>query len=170
MAETTVRVYLPATLPVLTGLARDGSLGPAPLTGHALTPGLREWYSTGDEEELEYVAFVRAAQQALELLYADPAAPRRRAVVSADVPAAHVTPVTGDLGDSRVRLAAPVPLAAVAALHCDSSDAAPIVAAAATAVPGAEAGDADAQFVVDAAEDEDLEWYDVTELPQLVAG
>jgi uncharacterized protein DUF6912 len=169
-AETTMRVYLPATLPVLAGLARDGSLGPAPLTAHAITPGLREWYSEGDEEELEYVAFVRAAQRALELLHADPAAPRRRAVVSADVPAAQLTPLTGDLGDSRVRLAAPVPLAAVAAVHCDATAAAEVIAAAAAAAPAAAAGDADAQFAVDTAEDEDLEWYDVTELPHLVAG
>ena len=95
---------------------------------------------------------------------------RRRAVVSADVPAAQVTPLTGDLGDSRVRLTAPVPLAAVAALHCDSPTAAQVIDAAATAAPAAAAGDADAQFAVDTAEDEDIEWYDVTELPQLVTG
>jgi len=31
------------------------------LVAHAVTPALREWYAEGDEEELEYVAFTRAA-------------------------------------------------------------------------------------------------------------
>jgi len=163
----TVRVYVAATLPILADLARTGVL-PAPLTGHAVTPGLREWYTEGDEEELEYVAFVRAAQGSLELLHADPAAPRRRVVVSADVPT--VTAVSSELGDSQVRIGAAVPLAAIAALHCDSTDATDVVAAAADAVIAAEAGDPDAQFTLDSAEDEDLEWYDVTELGQLVEG
>lgn len=167
MTDATVRVYLPATLPLLADLARTGALS-APLAGHAVTPGLREWYTEGDEEELEYVAFVRAAQGSLELLHGDPAAPRRRVVISADAPAGAVTTSGSELGDSRVRIAEPVPLAAIAALHVDSTDAAEVVAAAAQAVIAAEAGDPDAQFTVDSAEDEDLEWYDVTELDQLV--
>jgi hypothetical protein len=32
------------------------------------------------------------------------------------------------------------------------------------------AGDPDAQFVVDSAEDHELEWYDVTEIDQLLPG
>lgn len=167
-ADDRIRVYLPATMPTLTTLHRTGQLGPPPLVAHAVTPGLREWYTEGDEEELEYAAFVRAAQQALELLAADPQAPRRRVVVSADVPAGTLAPAGGELGDSLVRLSAPVPLAAVASLHCDSAEATDVVAAAASAAGRAAAGDADAQFTVDSAEDEDLEWYDVTELDRLV--
>ena len=134
---------------------------------HAVTPALREWYAEGDEEELEYVAFTRAAQGALRLLRHDPAAPRRRVVVSADVPAAAVTREDRELGSSEVRLAGPVPLGAVAAIHIDSESAADDVAAAAEVVEEALAGDPDAQFTVDGAEDHELEWYDVSELETL---
>jgi hypothetical protein len=41
------------------------------------------------------------------------------------------------------------------------------VAAAAEVVEEALAGDPDAQFTVDSAEDHQLEWYDVTELETL---
>jgi hypothetical protein len=163
-----VRVYVPGTLAVLAALRDGGELGPVPVAAHAVTPGLREWYAEGDEEELEYVAFTRAAQAALHLLHADPELPRRRAVISVDVPAGTVTAADAELGSSAVRLSTPVPLAAVAALHLDGTDAADTVAEAAEAVATAEAGDPDAQFAVDAAEDHELEWYDVTELPQLV--
>jgi len=61
-----------------------------------------------------------------------------------------------------------VPLAAVAAVHVDSVDAEADIAAAADVVEEALAGDPDAQFTVDSAEDHELEWYDPTELGQLV--
>ncbi|MFD0821913.1 DUF6912 family protein, partial [Micromonospora zhanjiangensis] len=69
---------------MLANLRKQGAL---PAAGaHAVTPALREWYAEGDEEELEYVAFTRAAQDALRLLRDDAGAPRRRVVVSADLP------------------------------------------------------------------------------------
>src|ERR1043166_6103660 len=83
---------------------------------HAVTADLREWYAEGDEEELEYVAFTRAAQGALRLLRHDPKAPRRRVVVSADVPANAVKKADQDLGSSLVGMAQSVPLDAVAAI------------------------------------------------------
>ncbi|SDY70749.1 hypothetical protein SAMN05444365_103200 [Micromonospora pattaloongensis] len=162
MPEQLIRVYVPATVPMLTTLRSTGELTIA--TAHAVTPTLREWYAEGDEEELEYVAFTRAAQDALVLLREDPAAPHRRVVVSADLPAAAVRPGDGELGSSTVRLAGPVPLRAVAAIHVDSVDAAEDIAAAAAVVTEAAAGDPDAQFTVDGAEDHELEWYDVSEL------
>jgi hypothetical protein len=162
-----VRVYVPATLPALGALRRDAELGPQPLTAHAVTPALREWYAEGDEEELEYVAFTRAAQSALRLLRADPSAPRRRVVISADVPPSAVVRTGPELGSSEIQLASGVPLAAVAAVHVDGPDAEPDVAAAADVVEEAAAGDPDAQFTVDGAEDHELEWYDVSELDRL---
>src|SRR5262245_57707788 len=93
---STTRVYLPATIPLLTKLRADGCL--ALTAGHAVTPQLREWYAEGDEEELEYVAFTRAAQDALLLLQHDPAAPRRRVVISADLPAGDLQPADRELG------------------------------------------------------------------------
>jgi hypothetical protein len=162
-----VRVYVPATVPMLAGLRAAGSLGAGPTTAHAVTPALREWYAEGDEEELEYVAFTRAAQAALRLLRHDPSAPRRRVVVSADVPSADLQPADVELGSSTVRLAKPVALSEVAAIHVDGPAAADEVAAAAERVEEAIAGDPDAQFTVDGAEDHELEWYAVSELDQL---
>ncbi|WP_018218686.1 DUF6912 family protein [Salinispora vitiensis] len=165
MTNEHVRVYVPATVPMLT-LLRTAGLPAA--SAHAVTPALREWYAEGDEEELEYVAFTRAAQDALQLLHADEAAPHRRVVVSADLPAATVGPGDADLGSSTVELAGPVPVGAVAAIHVDGVDAVKDVGAAVRAVTDALGGDPDAQFTVDGAEDHELEWYDSTELDQLL--
>jgi hypothetical protein len=162
-----VRVYVPATVPQLAVLRADGQLGTGPMVAHAVTPALREWYAEGDEEELEYVAFTRAAQAALQLLRHDPAAPRRRVVVSADVSSTALVREDVELGSSAVRLPQPVSLKEVAAVHVDGTDAAEAVAAAADVVEEALAGDPDAQFIVDGAEDHQLEWYAVSELDQL---
>jgi hypothetical protein len=165
-----VRVYLPATVPLLARLRADQRLTlPPGSSGHAVTPGLREWYAEGDEEELEYVAFTRAAQAALRLLRKDPQAPRRRVVVSADLTqVAMAEDADRELGSSLVRLTGPVPLASVAAIHVDDIDAEDDVAAAAEVVEEAVAGDPDAQFTVDGAEDHELAWYDVSEIDHLI--
>jgi hypothetical protein len=161
-----VRVYVPATVPMLAALRAAGRLGDGSMEAHAVTPALREWYAEGDEEELEYVAFTRAAQGALRLLRHDPAAPRRRVVVSADVPSTALVMQEIELGSSTVRLRE-VSLKEVASIHVDAADAAEQVAAAAEVVEEAQAGDPDAQFTVDGAEDHELEWYDVAELDDL---
>jgi hypothetical protein len=162
-----VRVYVPATVPMLAALRAEGRLGAGPTVAHAVTPALREWYAEGDEEELEYVAFTRAAQAALQLLRHDPAAPRRRVVVSADVPSAALVREDVELGSSTVRLPQALSLADVASIHVDDPDAAEEIAAAAEVVEEALAGDPDAQFTVDGAEDHQLAWYAVTELDEL---
>lgn len=163
-----VRVYLPATLPMLAALKAAGELGEGPSVAHAVTPALREWYAEGDEEELEYVAFTRAAQAALDLLRQDPDAPRRRVVVSADVAASAIVREAGELGSSTVRLPQPVSLKEVAAVHVDDPDAAEDIAAAVAVVEEARAGDEDAQFTVDGAEDHELAWYAASELDDLL--
>lgn len=162
-----VRVYVPATVPMLAGLKASGQLGGGPISAHAVTPALREWYAEGDEEELEYVAFTRAAQAALQLLRHDPAAPRRRVVVSADVAAGSLGREEVELGSSTVRVPQPISLKEVASIHVDGADAAEAIAAAAEVVDEALAGDPDAQFTVDGAEDHELEWYAVSELDEL---
>src|SRR5689334_171039 len=159
-----VRVYVPATVPMLTALRDSGQLGDGPTVAHAVTPALREWYAEGDEEELEYVAFTRAAQGALQLLRHDPKAPRRRVVVSADVPSSALVREDVELGSSTVRLPQAVSIKEVASIHLDSADVAEEIAAAADVVEEALAGDPDAQFTVDGAEDHELEWYAATEL------
>ena len=165
MTEKLVRVYVPATVPMLADLRQEGWFPAA--EGHAVTPELREWYAEGDEEELEYVAFTRAAQESLRLLRADPDAPRRRVVVSVDLPAVAVQRGDLELGSSTVRLTGRVGVGTVAAIHVDGTDAADDVGAAATVVDEALAGDPDAQFTVDGAEDHELAWYDASELDTL---
>ena len=163
------RVYLPATLPLLASLRRGDALAlPPGVPGHAVTPSLREWYAEGDEEELEYVAFTRAAQAALILLQHDPDAPRRRVVIAVDIPADQAVRVDAELGSSAVRVDTTIRLDDVAAVHVDGANAEPAVAAAVAVVLAAAAGDEDAQFTVDAVEDHELEWYDPSELDQLL--
>lgn len=166
VTDDLVRVYVPATVPMLARLRAEGLSADQ---AHAVTPALREWYAEGDEEELEYVAFTRAAQDALHLLRADPTAPRRRVVISVDLPSAAIGRGDGELGSSTVTLTDSVPVGAVAAIHVDGTDAAEEVGAAADVVAEAAAGDPDAQFTVDGAEDHELEWYDVTELDQVLS-
>jgi hypothetical protein len=167
-----MRVYVPLTLPRLAEAYRTGRLGTKPFVAYAVTPGLREWYLSDDIEELEYAALSRAALASLRLLAADPDAPRRRVVVAADVPegAASADPDRGldpaALGE--VRVDATVPLAKAAAVHVDADDAEADVTAAVEALPAAEAGDDDAQFTVDGAEDHELLWYATQEIPNLV--
>jgi hypothetical protein len=165
--DVPVRIYLPATVSLLARLRADGRLMlPADATGHAVTADLREWYRDGDEEELEYVAFTRAAQEALLLLHHDPKAPRRRAVIAVDLPGA--TPAEQALGSSVVRVGGEVALTNVAAVHVDGAEAEADVTAAAEVALAAAAGDDDAQFTVDGVEDHELEWYDPSELEQLI--
>ncbi|MFY1668483.1 DUF6912 family protein [Plantactinospora sp. WMMB334] len=165
MTEQLVRVYVPATLPMLAELRQEGWIMAA--RGHAVTPELREWYAEGDEEELEYVAFTRAAQEALRLLRADSEAPRRRVVVAVDVPSGMVHRGDHELGSSTVRLHGRIGLGTVAAIHVDGADATEDVTAAVDVVDHALDGDPDAQFTVDGAEDHELEWYDPSELDTL---
>ncbi|MEV8511344.1 hypothetical protein [Dactylosporangium sp. NPDC051484] len=168
MTTDLTRVYLPATLSQLAVLRESGEL-PPPAEAHAVTPALREWYAEGDEEELEYVAFTRAAQSALRLLRHDAKAPRRRVVLSADLPETAVKMNGLELGASLVEISGRIALRVVAAIHVDGQEAEADVTAAADVVEEAEAGDSDAQFTVDGAEDHELEWYDPSELDQLVS-
>ncbi|MET7456194.1 hypothetical protein ABZT03_30780 [Streptomyces sp. NPDC005574] len=167
-----MRVYVPLTLSGLAEAYKTGELGAGPLVAYAVTPALREWYLSEDIEELEYAALGRAALASLRLLAADPGAARRRVVIAVDVadgtavadPDRALDPVA--LGE--VRTATAVPLAKAAAVHVDSEDAREDVTAAAEALPAADAGDEDAQFVVDGAEDHELLWFARQEIPNLV--
>ncbi|MGW1379006.1 DUF6912 family protein [Streptomyces sp. NPDC002446] len=167
-----MRVYVPLTLSGLAEAHKSGELAAGALGAYAVTPALREWYVSDDIEELEYAALGRAAQASLRLLAGDPGAARRRVVVAVDVPdgAAVADPGQG-LGESalgEVRVAGPVPLSKAAAVHVDAADAEADVAAAAAALGAADRGDDDAQFTVDGAEDHDLMWFGVQEIPELI--
>ncbi len=60
-------------------------------------------------------------------------------------------------------------LAKAAAVHVDAEDAVADVTAAADALGAADHGDDDAQFTVDGAEDHELLWFGVQEIPNLIA-
>ena len=72
-AAGTMRVYLPPRCRA--GRAARRPRPAPPVRGFAVTPALREWYSSGDEEELEYVAMTHAARASLRLLHGDSGAP-----------------------------------------------------------------------------------------------
>jgi hypothetical protein len=161
-----MRVYLPVTSTIARHLVDSGELAP-PVTGFAVTPGLREHYAETDAEvdleELEYAALTAAARASLRLIDADPTAWRRRVVLAADVPEAIVS-VHDDLDVGVVRLSEPVMLTQIASAHLDDEDAVPTVAAAAVAMLQADLGDDSAQDAVDDAEGNELSWYATQEL------
>lgn len=159
-----MRVYLPATLPMLAQWVADGHACPC-LAG-AVTPGLREWYREADTDELEYAAQRVAARLSLELLADDPGAPRRRVVVAVDVPDDDVAPVDDPRGTVAVGVGAKRAWWASALVDDEESDV--VVSAAATALGAAAAGDEDAAFTVDEADATELGWYAVQELDQLL--
>jgi hypothetical protein len=163
-----VRVYLPATSSALRVLSEAGQLGEDGMTGFAVTGGLRSWYVDDDLEELEYAAARQAARASIRLIDADPGAARRRVVVSVDVADTDVT-VCDDLELGAVRVAGPVRLGSVVALHADDAEAEAAVAAAAAVVVEADLGLESAQDRLDDAEGYELAWYARQELPELLA-
>ncbi|MGD0604935.1 MAG: hypothetical protein ABSA53_15195 [Streptosporangiaceae bacterium] len=177
-----MRVFLPSTLPALAAVLKAGQVGPGAqgartgqedqaglgqVPGFAVTPALREAYASGDEEELEYAALTEAARACLRLLAGDPAAPPRRVVLAAELPAEQLRWDPRDGAPARVLVDVPIPLARLASALIDAPEAAPDVRAAVEALPGADAGDEDAKFAVDGAEGHELGWYASQELPYL---
>ena len=167
-----MRVYVPATWPMLRTLVKTGVLDPIGGTAFALTPALREAYTSGDDEELEYAAMSQAARASLRLLsvefgLGEDATPARRVVVSADLDDVTLRP---DLDDGAVRISGAVPFESIAAVHIDTEEAAYAVREAAGAVDAADLGDLDAEFLIGEAEDHELAWYDPSEVAFLVEG
>lgn len=161
-----MRVYLPSTLPALRAALDAGGFGPPPVLAFGVTPALREWYTSGDLEELEYAAMTDAAEASLRLLEADPDAPPRRVVVAADIPEEQARPAP-ELERAALRLTDDVLLRRVVSAHVDSPEAEPAVRAAVAAVAKADLGDEDARFTVDGVEDHELQWFAAQEIAQL---
>jgi hypothetical protein len=164
-----VRVYLPSTLPGLRWLLDTGALDEVPMPGYAVTPGLREWYAEGNEEELEYAATTLAARASVRLLdralAADAGVPARRVVVVAEVEDVEPAP---DVDRAAVRVLQPVPLRSVQSVHVDDAAAEDDVRAAAEAVVAADLGSDDAAFAVEQAEGHELQWYATQEIGPLL--
>ena len=162
-----MRVFLPSTLPAVAQALQVGHLGSGPLPGFAVTPALREAYSSGDNEELEYAALTEAARASLRMLASDPVAPSRRVVLAAEIPAEQVKPDPRDGEPARVVVRQAVPINDLASAHVDALEAGADVRSAAEALPAADAGDEDARFTVDGAEGHELAWYATQELSYL---
>ncbi|MFC0109873.1 DUF6912 family protein [Kibdelosporangium aridum] len=160
-----MRVYLPATVTMLHELNTAGEFKPLNGTAFALTPALRESYTEGSAEDLEYVAMADAARASLRLLNADPEAMHRRVVIAADADGVTLRP---DLDHSVVRVSGPILLKDIKAIHLDASDAEDAVAKAVAVIDAADMGDEDAEFVLGDAEDHELAWYATQELPFLL--
>ena len=182
-----MRVFVPATTTMLRALIDDGEFSPISRTAFAVTPTLREAYSSGDDDELADVALREAARASLRLLggegevdetdggadadadvdaaaVAAGSAPRR-VVIAADVDPVTLRP---DLDDAVVRLPQPLALRQVASVHVDLAEAEPAVRAAVEAIDAADLGDVDAEFVLGDAEDHELAWYAPQEIPFLL--
>jgi hypothetical protein len=160
-----VRVYLPATIGMLRKLVSEGKLQPVGATGFALTPALRESYVSGSTEELEYAALADAARASLRLLADDEKELPRRVVISVDIDSATAR---SDLDAAVVKVAGPIVLDDVAAVHVDAEEAEGAVQAAAAVIDAADLGDPDAEFALGDAEDHELAWYAPQELPFLL--
>ncbi|MEU5402063.1 hypothetical protein ABZ348_22525 [Streptomyces sp. NPDC005963] len=167
-----MRVYVPLTLSGLTEAHKVGELGPGPVTAYGVTPGLREWYLSDDVEELEYAALNRAAAASLRMIAGRPDERPRRVVVAIDVADQDAVADPDRALDAsslgEVTIAVALPLTKAAAVHVDADDAVDDVSAAAAALGAADQGDDDAQFIVDGAEDHELLWFGVQEIPALI--
>ena len=161
-----MRVYIPATLAMLSLLIADGDFQPRSGTAFAVTPALRESYAEGDDDELAEVAIAEAAMASIRLLAteSDDDLPLRRAVVIADADAES----RPDLDTAVVRLKGRIGLDQVVAVYVDNAAAEPAVAAAIEVIDAADLGDEDAELTVGDAQDHALAWYATQELPFLL--
>ena len=162
-----MRVYIPATFGMLASLEENKLIHARNGWAFAATDALHDFFTSGDEEEIEAFAFDDAALASIRLLAIgdEERHPHRRVVISADVADATADP---EMGESVVRLAGPVKLEDVAAIHVDIAEAEQATAKAIEVVDAADLGDEDAELTVGDAQDNYMAFYDPSELPVLV--
>jgi len=144
---TLVRIYIPLNAAGLRSLDTDGVVSDGPLVAHAVTDAVRASAPTAGQDGWEYSALSDAVLRSAELLATGET---RRIVAAADVsPELVELAPPGDSGDSigfveesAVLVTEPVALRRIASFHLDAED---------------------------ASEDDELLWYDVTELPVILA-
>jgi hypothetical protein len=138
---TLTRIYIPLNASGLRKLDTDRALGGAPFLAHAVTEAVRDSAPTAGQDEWEYAALNDAAQSSVSLL---PSGESRRIVAAADVTPELVGPATAADAtvESAVSISDSVALNRIASFHVDADD---------------------------ASEDDDLLWYDVTELSAILA-
>ena len=137
---TLTRVYIPLNASGLRSLDADRAIGGAPFLAHAVTAAVRASAPTAGQDEREYTALSDAVRSSAALLTP---AERRRIVAAADVMAELVgsAPV-GSIDESAASILESIALNRIASFHVDDDD---------------------------ADEDDELLWYDVTELPGILA-
>jgi len=142
---TLTRIYIPLNASGLQRLDADRVVAPAPFFAHAVTDALKESASSAGQDEWEYAALSDAVQSSAALLTAGET---RRIVAAADVLPEFVGSLDlHNLGsdltvDSVVSISDSVSIKRIASFHVDDDD---------------------------ADEDDELLWYDVTELPVILA-
>ena len=116
-----MRVYIPATFGMLSALEDNRLIHARNGWAFAATGALHDFFTSGDEEEIEAVAFDDAALASIRLLAIgdEERFPHRRVVISADVEATE----DPEMGESVVKLSAPVNLEDIAAIHVDIAEA-----------------------------------------------
>ena len=157
------RVYVPSSWTGLRDLVMADGIGPPPFPAHAVTDGLRAAWAEGSEEDWEYAATTAASRSSLALI--DDGDAPRRVVVAVDVDT--VTGLDGD-DPTLVEVVEAVPFRRVAAVLVDLPEAEVDVRAAVARWADAQAGDAEAEALVEAALDHELAWYASQEIGQLL--
>lgn len=138
---TQTRIYLTLTPGAVRRLATAREVAPAPVAAYAVTARLERAHPADlIEEELEHAAFSEAAEAAIAL---QGNTIDKRVLAAADVDPAWVQPDGTRDQLSAVVISEPVPLRLVVSFHVDES-----------------AGDTGL---------DDLLWYDVTELDEVLA-
>lgn len=161
-----MRVYIPATFGMLQALQDNGLLHARSGWGFSATKALQKFFTSGDLEEIEDVAFDDAALASLRLLAIgdEERFPHRRVVISVDVDATEAP----DMGESVVKLSGPVNLEDVAAIHVDIKESEEATAKAIEVVDAADLGDEDAELTVGDAQDNYMAFYHPDELAFLL--
>jgi NTE family protein len=133
---TMTRIYIPLSASGLRDLSSHGAVEGAPFTAHAVTRALQASAPAAAQDDLEYTALNDAAQTSAAMLTAREG---RRIVAAADVASDSVgsAEAADSYVESAVSISGSVALKRIASFHVDGDD----------------------------PDDDDLLWYDVTELP-----
>ena len=144
---TLTRIYIPLNASGLRSIGADGVLGGAPFLAHAVTEAVRDSAPSAGQDVWEYTALNDAAQSSGSLLTSGE---NRRIVAAADVaPDIVGSAAPGGSVESAVSISDSVALKRIASFHISDGTA--------------------RNDQLDDEVDDDLLWYDVTELPVILA-